>query len=203
MCKGSLRRRLFSIIVVLMPVIDSKEGEITEIETISVEQLSQELKDKGEEVFRRYHPHPYMFLLATDGMSDRADFLGPKTIQVSADSLLNEEKGMPEGERVVAVHKTHRNVFKSKITVGRAKNNDIIIRASKISKLHAAFLMEGEDSYSLVDMGSTNGTKVNNVRLKKNEPVRVRNKDVIMLWHYVFEFVDIDTFIRHLKENPS
>ena len=52
------------------------------------------------------------------------------------------------------------------ICVGRAVNNDIIFAHEMVSKLHAYFLKkEGEDTYEIVDAGSTNGTSLNNQSL--------------------------------------
>jgi pSer/pThr/pTyr-binding forkhead associated (FHA) protein len=56
------------------------------------------------------------------------------------------------------------NVFESMITIGRAKNNDIIIPATVVSKFHA-YVMLGPTGPNVVDAGSSNGTFVDAQRL--------------------------------------
>jgi len=53
--------------------------------------------------------------------------------------------------------------------VGRSAGNEIHIPAEKISRHHARLLIAG-DTLELIDLGSTNGTFVNDARLDKNQP---------------------------------
>ena len=85
------------------------------------------------------------------------------------------------------------------IRVGRADDNDIVIRAFGISKQHAAIIPGDDGTIQLVDVGSANGTSVNGIALKKDQPVQLHNGDVITFWWYVFEFTYLDTFLRTLK----
>lgn len=47
------------------------------------------------------------------------------------------------------------------ISVGRAKNNDVVIPDVSLSKVHAFFRQMGRDRFTLQDAGSRNGTFVN------------------------------------------
>ncbi len=171
-----------------------------EIETLSVSTLSKELKELGDSGFRRKYSHPFLFLVATDRFpGGTSEWLDPKTIQTMPDSASLAEKTLPSRKWAVPLLKSDRNVFSSKITVGRAKNNDIIIRAGKISKLHAAFLIEDNESFGIKDMGSTNGTKVNHVLLTENESATLKDQDFVTFWQYAFEFVSLDTMVQHLQ----
>jgi FHA domain len=51
-------------------------------------------------------------------------------------------------------------VFEDRVTVGRARNNDIVLRHGSISKFHASFDLEGERLF-IKDAGSRNHTLVN------------------------------------------
>jgi len=51
-------------------------------------------------------------------------------------------------------------ILKEEITIGRGKDNDIILKDSTISRNHAKIIKSGKD-YFLVDLGSFNGTWVN------------------------------------------
>jgi hypothetical protein len=53
---------------------------------------------------------------------------------------------------------------KSEITIGRESNNDIIINEAEVSRKHARLLLQ-PGGYMVEDLGSTNGTYVNEQRL--------------------------------------
>lgn len=55
-------------------------------------------------------------------------------------------------------------LIKNELTIGRDINNDIVINDSEISRNHCRLVMSG-DSYLIEDLGSTNGTWVNEQRL--------------------------------------
>lgn len=59
-----------------------------------------------------------------------------------------------------------------RVTVGRATNNDIVLRDASVSKLHAWFSLHEEREFSVADAGSTNHTAVNGNRL---EPRKLRH----------------------------
>lgn len=66
------------------------------------------------------------------------------------------------------------------VTIGRARANKIMIDTSQASGRHAEVRPEG-DSYILVDVGSTNGTKLNGLRIPAQIPQPLRNGDVISI----------------------
>jgi hypothetical protein len=173
---------------------DNKRG--TSIETLSVDFLVEQLQKRGEDGFRRKYPHSFLVLrYSPPDDTEEADL---QTVETKLSEFNQEEKRKPI-VKVVALEKSNRNAFKTKITVGRAKNNDVIIRASKISKVHAAFVV-ARDSWLLIDMGSVNGTVINGERLEKNQTVKLGSGDIISFWRYVFEYHDLDSFIVILSK---
>jgi len=74
--------------------------------------------------------------------------------------------------RLWRLEKSDRNTWRSHISVGRAKNNDVVIRERAISKLHAHFCVPeaGAHGLQLCDIGSENGTEVNGERLPQDVP---------------------------------
>jgi len=66
----------------------------------------------------------------------------------------------------------------SPVTVGRAADNVIQIADDSVSSHHAELAAEG-DSYVLRDIGSTNGTKVNNEQLPPGEPRKLAGGEVV------------------------
>ncbi len=60
--------------------------------------------------------------------------------------------------------------------VGRAAGNEVHIVAEKLSRHHARLLLTGE-KLELIDLGSTNGTFLNDSRLEKNQPSTLKEGD--------------------------
>lgn len=173
---------------------DKQKGAGSGIETLSVNFLVEQLEKRGEDGFRLKYPHS--FLVVRYSPPDDSEEVDIQTIETKLSDFNHEEKRKPI-IKVVALEKSNRNAFKTKITIGRAKNNDVIIRAGKISKIHAAFVI-GKDAWQLMDMGSVNGTVVNGERLEKSQSVKLQSGDMISFWRYVFEYHDLDSFITIL-----
>ncbi len=179
-------------------------------EALSLNRLVMELAKRGEKFFRQTHPNAFFLVVSCprdgvlrndSGIRADSDFLRLKTELTTGGTP--PPAGSPAGEWAIELVKTDRNVYKSKITIGRAHNNDIVIRINKISKLHSVFNQERDGSYSLVDMGSVNGTTVNDVKLEKNKPVEIKNGDMITFWRYQFQFVEPEPFLQLLRDLSS
>lgn len=117
---------------------------------------------------------------------------------------------MEPGMFVVRVEKSDRAAWVSFITVGRARNNDIVLRHPSISKLHAQIHREpssGNDhsdafGFKLVDAGSANGTKINGRRLARGEVSEIRNGDKVAFGDIVCSFLDAATLYDRLRTLP-
>lgn len=81
---------------------------------------------------------------------------------------------------VLPVVKAANNPYPDRVSVGRARNCDVVVRDPSVSKLHAVIRIDGE-SFSLVDVGSQNGTHLNGQRLLANEAVAIACNDEIIL----------------------
>jgi hypothetical protein len=69
--------------------------------------------------------------------------------------------------------------FSERISVGRARNNDLVIRHGSVSKFHAWFRCDEQAAFYLGDAGSRNGTLVNGEPLVGALPVGLYAGDVI------------------------
>jgi pSer/pThr/pTyr-binding forkhead associated (FHA) protein len=94
------------------------------------------------------------------------------------------------------------------IAIGRARNNDLILRHQSVSKLHARIHTENEGgsagttdrgSHWLTDMKSTAGTIVNDAPLAPAKPQRISPGDEIRLGQVTCEFLDSSALYRRLK----
>lgn len=68
-------------------------------------------------------------------------------------------KVMPRDFHLYAIAKSAGNPYAERISVGRARNCDVALRHSSVSKLHAHFRVE-DSSVLLIDNNSRNGTRV-------------------------------------------
>jgi adenylate cyclase len=76
-------------------------------------------------------------------------------------------------------------IKKEKITIGRSPDNNLILSEESISRHHAE-IKEMKDGYLLTDLGSYNGTKVNeksiqSVLLKHNDKIKIGLTSLIFL----------------------
>jgi pSer/pThr/pTyr-binding forkhead associated (FHA) protein len=100
---------------------------------------------------------------------------------------------------VLAIVKAANNPYPDRVSVGRARNCDIVIRDAGISKLHAVVRIDGE-AFSVVDVGSQNGTCVNGRRLLENEPVLLECNDEILIGTVSAKFMDGAAVHEELKK---
>jgi pSer/pThr/pTyr-binding forkhead associated (FHA) protein len=58
-------------------------------------------------------------------------------------------------------------ISKPEITIGRAQTNDIVLQNSKVSRSHARFDFDAVGGVTVVDLGSTNGIRVNGIQVDR------------------------------------
>lgn len=83
--------------------------------------------------------------------------------------------------RIEWLKKSERNPFGALITLGRAKNNDIIVDHPTVSKVHVIFTQTGKGEWSVSDERSSNGTFLNGVKLEPSVKRAVSDGDSLRL----------------------
>lgn len=116
----------------------------------------------GEDEFVARHPSAF---LSFDAPEDDED---PHFMTELANAPATKKSVV-----VTAIVKRDKSLFQDRISVGRARNSDIVIRHASVSKLHAHFRTEAT-GLTLTDVGSHNGTKVGGVALVPHRPEAVR-----------------------------
>jgi hypothetical protein len=134
------------------------------------------------------YSHPFLFChhepakpsrpQGTD-IHDRTGLINVALIQTS------HERGRPW---VLPVKKV-RDEFPSMITVGRTRNNDLILEDAWVSKLHAYFRAQN-GRFDLTDCGSRNGTFVGGKQLAKGAPHLLSFGDVVRFGQLTFRFLN-------------
>ncbi|MBI4508136.1 MAG: FHA domain-containing protein, partial [Deltaproteobacteria bacterium] len=95
------------------------------------------------------------------------DFVPPTKIHYSGDGattlhlrrcklLLVDEEGRPQ----------EQSFEKGEIRIGAMDDNDVVVRDATVSRYHCKIVQE-DTGYVLVDLGSTNGTFINRVRIRE------------------------------------
>lgn len=173
------------------------------LDAVPIKLLEEELAENGVEAFLDAHRNSFLLVKdrpTGDDLAESVDYRY-RTKETNIEALTAKLDQDWKLGAVLELKKSSRNKFKKRITIGRAKNNDIVIRTSRISKLHAVFLIAANKpgEFSLVDRGSTNGTFVNYKKLKKNKPVNLKSGDLISFWKYQFKYMWPKDFLDLIK----
>jgi len=77
-------------------------------------------------------------------------------------------------------------------TIGRAADNQLVVNDSKASSHHAEMRLVGQ-SYTITDLGSTNGTFINDQRLDRSVPRQLNAGDAIRIGDTLFTYEETGT----------
>jgi hypothetical protein len=85
-------------------------------------------------------------------------------------------------ERVVlALRKAPSNPFPDRISIGRARNCDVVIRDPSVSKLHGHFRDVLPESAVFTDAKSSNGTRVDGQPVEPGVAVKIERQSIVTL----------------------
>jgi len=163
------------------------------LRTIKLQSLAVELSEIGARAFRKKYPGPFLLVIYTPSTN-------PGLSEHTVWTRHGRSATTPPDAITKAIPLLEEKKTRKKVTVGRAEQNDIIIRGSGISKTHAAFLPGIGGDFRLVDMGSRNGTAVNGITLDENRPIKLNTGDKVSFWWYQFQFVELNAFIKSLQD---
>jgi hypothetical protein len=147
--------------------------------------------------------HGMAFLLQQGNLDPTRKPLAPQATMVIHKGFLPDGAPAPRGSssssddvsklRVYPVKHTGRSPFPRMVTVGRTKNNDIVLADISISKFHAFFKEEG-GQFFLADGDSRNGTFVDNERAlstKQGKPTALKSGMRVKFGAVEFRFIDL------------
>jgi len=116
-----------------------------------------------------------------------------QTVREQAEALPSQEppKGQAElidTENVVTETDLSIPIQNKVVKIGRDESNDIVIPKDSISSLHATIEYRN-GCYYLEDHRSTNGTRLNDFKVKENTSMRLKSGDKIEFAIYEFRFL--------------
>jgi hypothetical protein len=94
------------------------------------------------------------------------------------------------GVEIIAIAKAASNPFQGRVSVGRTRNCDIVLRHSSVSKLHAHFRTRPDGQLELVDLDSQNGTRINGKQLQPHKPEIVASGAIVQIGRVMGRIAD-------------
>jgi hypothetical protein len=75
--------------------------------------------------------------------------------------------------------RVHDGSYQDRVSVGRARNKDVVLRHPSVSKFHAWFERDPQGHWSVADAGSKNGTRANTTDVAVRELAKIKPGDVL------------------------
>jgi hypothetical protein len=146
--------------------------------------------------------HFGLYMVITEG-----DAKVPITFHTAAVSVTDKQKleammAKPDKKpdyEVLAVAKAPGHPYPDRISVGRARNCDLVLRDPSVSKLHAHFRTRENGKFDLMDLDSQNGTCVNGIQLAPNKPEPVWPGDTVSFGNVTAWLLDAGALFDLMK----
>jgi hypothetical protein len=158
----------------------------------------------GRDEFARLYPHPWLLRELTRDESGMFTPTGatlpgipvyPTTALRSRPVIASARMAWrvarePQNFGGMPVIKTRANPWQSRILIGRAGNNDLVLSDESVSKLHAHLVRTSDGCWHLHDVSSANGTLVDGRKLSVGEGALMHSGAVLQFGHVRCEFIE-------------
>jgi hypothetical protein len=155
-----------------------------------LENLQKLKRQLSRAEFERKFPHPWLVRELDDEerpalfktmVTNIKRTPPPPPKKSAAGGLLAQLASEPGRFGAYPVAKGGSNPWSDRILVGRASNNDIVLRNDRISKLHAWFQLGPRGVWRLHDARSANGTRIDGLLVPSgDEGVEVRSGQTVV-----------------------
>ncbi|MCD6499007.1 MAG: FHA domain-containing protein [Deltaproteobacteria bacterium] len=194
---------------------DPEELVVTDVTTKGMEgavgraKAMQEAVSKAKSTTQKMFVHAYadwyfLVLIPRKKDDDEWSFATKVSDSGRLDSLLHgaaEDELLP-GQVLVEVAKKPNNPFSGWISVGRAGNNDVVLKHASVSKIHARIYQEDGPKFFVQDAGSANGTMVRGIRVTGDRHMAIRVGDTVRFGELSCEFFDGAGLYDRLRRIP-
>ena len=167
---------------------------------LPVRELLGDVWNLSADDFEKQHGSAFLLMSAAELKQPT----GPRATQVRG--LPNE--GNPSDRtahlslRVYPVVRTERSLFPF-VTLGRTRNNDVVLPEVTISRFHAFFKQGDDGVMTLQDADSTNGTAVNSNPVPvqgKGPPIRLKSGDNLRFGSVELTFLSVQALREFILE---
>jgi pSer/pThr/pTyr-binding forkhead associated (FHA) protein len=101
-----------------------------------------------------------------------------------------QAKNLQQGVKTIGLRFKDQTVSVTKtICIGRASSNDVVLDNDPMVSRRHAIIERSEDTCTVMDLGSMNGTYVNGNPLTKKEVRTLRGGDVVRIGNTEFQFL--------------
>ncbi len=165
-------------------------------------------QQKTRDAFVQGYPHPFLLRRHAEGAQQNEWQFKTQTASSTRGGIAQlVEAGLELAREVAdyevfAVTKTQNNPWRDRVSLGRARNNDIVLLDNSVSKLHAHFSDTGQ-GWTLCDAGSRNGTRVNDEPAASGQPHDVRSNDMLVFGRIETTFLDAGGLFDFLSRHMS
>jgi hypothetical protein len=143
---------------------------------MNVDELADLARKLSRPAFAAMFPHLFFVFRNDDGTS-----LPPPSFHTELASPEDSAPRALAGDMsFVPVAKSKASPYSDRISIGRARNCDVVLRHASVSKLHAHVRHAEDGTWILTDKDSQNGTEVNGAKLAPGESVAIANGYVVV-----------------------
>jgi hypothetical protein len=133
-------------------------------------------------------PNPFLVLSTDNNAANAIQFRTVVATPAEAAEAAFAGASAPSVD-IIEVTKSPGNPYPDRISVGRARNCDVVLRDPSVSKLHGHFRV-APGKLELIDSGSHNGTRVNGHAITPNAPTLLAIGDTIVFGRVVAKLLD-------------
>ena len=171
----------------------------------AMQEVMSKAKSRTQKLFvRQYSGWYFLVLIPRKKHDDEWSFATKVSDSGRLDSLLHgaaEDELLP-GQVLVEVAKKPNNPFSGWVSVGRAGNNDVVLKHASVSKIHARIYQEDGPKFFVQDAGSANGTLVRGIHLTGDHRMAIRVGDTVRFGELSCEFFDGAGLYDRLRKIP-
>lgn len=100
---------------------------------------------------------------------------------------------------VFPVRKTRENAFPRGVTLGRTRNNDVVLEDTSVSRFHGWIAHGPDGAWQLTDAGSRNGTSLDDVALQAKKAVPLHDGARLLVGSVKLTFLLPDGLLAVLR----
>jgi glycine betaine catabolism B len=105
-------------------------------------------------------------------------------------------------EQILHPESDSQGKYPGEYTIGRTANSDIVLISSDVSRNHGSIKVQN-NQYYYTDLGSANGSRINNKELSAHQSTLLKPEDLIGIGDFVLLVADIGTAGQSSIERPS